>query len=146
MNNVILTVRPTDEPKTTEKDGKIVVARFTGACQRDGKVAEGQQSADFISIKGFDSNGEKGPKNATFIKNYVRKGVKYLIRGKLQTGSYTDADGKKVYTTDVVVDNIEFCEKKDSTTAAAGSTAAPATSGEEFMPIPEAVEDELPFN
>ncbi|MBE5968844.1 MAG: single-stranded DNA-binding protein [Lachnospiraceae bacterium] len=144
MNKVILVGRLTRDPdiRYSSGDNGTCVARFSVAVDRRFKKDGDAQSADFPSCVAFGKTGE-------FIEKYVKKGTKLCIEGRLQTGSYTNKDGVKVYTTDVVVENCEFAESK----AAAGgdsqvSQPAPtADIGDGFMNIPDGVDDEgLPFN
>ena len=151
MNKVILMGRLTREPDvrySQNSDGSMAVARYTLAVDRrrartnsDGA----EQTADFISCVAFGRQGE-------FAEKYLHQGTKIAITGRIQTGSYTNKDGQRVYTTDVVVDDQEFAESKAS---AASSEAAytpsrsnpVAPAGDGFMNIPDGVEDEgLPFN
>lgn len=121
----------------------MCIASYRLAVERRGKKVEGQQSADFISIKAFGKGGE-------FAEKYLHKGMKVAVSGHIQTGSYTNRDGKKVYTTDVIADEQEFCENK-----AANDTAQNYTPKEpqkekppidDFMSIPNGIDEELPFN
>ena len=112
----------------------MAVARFTIAVDRRFKQ-EGQPTADFIRCIAFG-------KTAEFFERFGRKGTKFLIEGRIQTGSYTNKDGQKVYTTDVVVENTEFCESKNSS----GSSAEPQPKPDDsFMSIPNDIGEELPF-
>lgn len=151
MNKVILMGRLTREPDvrySQNSDGSMAVARYTLAVDRrrartnsDGA----EQTADFISCVAFGRQGE-------FAEKYLHQGTKIAITGRIQTGSYTNKDGQRVYTTDVVVDDQEFAESKASAasseaayTPSRSNPAAPAGDG--FMNIPDGVEDEgLPFN
>ena len=113
----------------------MAVARFTLAVDRRFKQ-EGQPTADFIRCIAFG-------KTAEFFERFGRKGTKFLIEGRIQTGSYTNKDGQKVYTTDVVVENTEFGESKNSS----GSIAEPQPKPDDsFMSIPDGIDEELPFN
>lgn len=125
MNKVILIGRLTKDPDVrATQDGKMV-ARYTLAVDR---MSEG---ADFIPCVAFS-------KGAEFAQKYLHKGMKIAVQGRIQTGSYTNRDGQKVYTTDVIVDAHEFCESK--------GTAAPAADADGFVNIPDGVDDEgLPF-
>lgn len=140
MNNWNGIGRATKDPTVnTGADGKITVARFTLACDRRYKKEGEEQTADYIPVVAFGRSAE-------FVSNYVKKGMKLGVFAHVQTGSYTNKEGQKVYTTDFVADQIEFCESKR---AAAPSTegAAPTAADEgEFLPLPEGVEEELPFN
>ena len=130
MNRTISMGRLTAEPKISETSSGKKVARFTMALDR---IKEG---ADFPSFVAWE-------KKAEFVENHCHKGMKFLVEGRIQTGSYDDKDGKKVYTTDIVVENIEFCEKKGSTDGSDGQPEENPT--DEFVQIPEGVDEELPF-
>lgn len=130
LNKAFLIGRLTKDPDiryTTNKDGEHgCIARYTLAVDRRGKDA----GADFISCVAFG-------KSAEFAAKYLKKGTKLCITGRIQTGSYNNKDGQKVYTTDIVVEESEFCEsKKDIQTQ-------PEPAPE--MDIPDGLEDELPF-
>lgn len=120
----------------------MAVARFTLAVDRRFKQ-EGQPTADFIRCIAFG-------KTAEFFERFGRKGTKFLIEGRIQTGSYTNRDGQKVYTTDVVVENVEFAESKGSTGSDGGFVPAdrptPSQDNDGFMNIPDGLDEELPFN
>lgn len=131
MNQCILMGRLTREPEVRDSASGMKVARYTLAVDRRFK-REGEPSADFISCVAFG-------KSAEFAEKYFTKGTKIAITGRIQTGSYTNKDGNKVYTTDVVVENQEFAESKK-----ASDGAAPADNS--FMNIPDTIEEELPFN
>lgn len=147
MNKVILMGRLTRDPQVryTEGPEPLAVARFSLAVDRRGKKQEGQQAADFISCITFG-------KQAEFAEKYLKQGTKIAVCGRIQTGSYTNRDGIKVYTTDVVLEEIEFAESKaasESSRPAAGGTNAqdwpkPDQSG--FMNIPDGIDEELPFS
>ena len=130
MNKVILLGRLTDEPTNYSKDDKYM-AKFTIAVDRKYKT-EGQASADFISCVVFG-------KTAEFINKYFRKGMRIGINGRIQTGTYTDKDNVKHYTTDVIVEEVEFVESKK----AADNQGAETTDG--WQEIPEGIENSLPF-
>lgn len=139
MNKVILMGRLTRDPEV-RMSGDTAVARFSLAVDRRFKK-DGEQTADFISCVAFGKTGE-------FIEKYGRKGTKFVVEGRIQTGSYTNKDGQKVYTTDVVVEQVEFAESKSSadgntTNNTANSNAPTDTS---FMDIPDSIDEELPFN
>lgn len=144
MNKVILMGRLTRDPEVryTQGDNASAVARFSLAVDRRFKK-EGEQTADFINCVAFGKTGE-------FIEKYGRKGTKFVVEGRIQTGSYTNKDGQKVYTTDVVCENLEFAESKNSAGTDGGFTSRPEpinAAGDGFMNIPDGVEDEgLPFN
>ena len=145
MNKVTLIGRLTAEPEVryTHGDQPMCIASYSLAVERRGRKVEGQQNADFISIKAFGKGGE-------FAEKYLHKGMKVAVSGHIQTGSYTRQDGQKVYTTDVIADEQEFCESK-----AANDTAQNYTPKEtqkekppidDFMSIPNGIDEELPFN
>jgi single-strand DNA-binding protein len=149
MNKAMIVGRLTRDPNVRYSQGEnqMCVARFTVAVdRRRGKNQEnGGQTADFISCVAFGKTGE-------FVEKYARKGMKFDIVGRIQTGSYQDKDGKTVYTTDVVVEEIEFGESKNAAQANGADTAAPAgNAGQDaaddgFMKVPDEIDDELPFN
>ena len=119
--------------KSQTQDGKdTTTARYTLAVDRRGKKVEGQQDADFISCVAFGRNGE-------FAEKFLKQGIKIAVCGRIQTGSYTNKEGQKVYTTDVVVEEHDFCESKGQT-----QQEAPA-SDDGFMKVPEGIENDLPF-
>lgn len=139
MNKVILVGRLTKDPDVryanTEKGEQMAIARYTLAVdRRNVRKGDNIQSADFIPCVAFGKNGE-------FTEKYLRQGTKIALTGHIQTGSYTNKDGQKVYTTDVVIEEQEFCEKKGNT-----ETQPPKSPEDEgFIDIPEGIEDNLPF-
>ena len=135
MNSVQLIGRLTRDPEIRYTDGGASIARFGLAVDRRFKQENGAD-ADFINIVSFG-------KTAEFIEKYFHKGMKIALNGRIQTGSYTDKDGKKVYTTDIVAENVEFCESKG--TSSNNDAQAPSQNGD-FMSIPDGMEEELPFN
>lgn len=141
MNKVILIGRLTRDPdvRWTQGQDQKCVARFTLAVDRKIKRTEGndQQTADFISMVAFGNRAE-------FIEKYCKKGIKLAVVGRIQTGSYTNKEGQKVYTTDVVVDETEFVESKK----AAGDRAQndSGTDSDGFVDVPDEIDDELPFS
>ena len=136
MNKVILIGRCTRDPEVRYSQGEnaTAVARYTLAVDRQFK-RDGDQSADFITCIAFGKRGE-------FAEKYLRKGTKIAVVGRIQTGSYTNKDGNKVYTTDVVVDEHEFVESKASQQN--GGDSAPVSS-DGFTSIPDGIDEELPF-
>ena len=147
MNKVILIGRLTADPDIRYTNGNNAVARYTLAVDRRFKK-DGEQSADFISCITFN-------KAAEFAEKYLHKGSKIIVSGRIQTGSYTNKEGRKVYTTDVIVADQEFAESKrtDETNSWGPTDNKPKMErgesrvGDGFMDIPEGVEDEgLPFS
>lgn len=136
MNKVILIGRCTRDPEVRYSQGEnaTAVARYTLAVDRQFK-RDGDQSADFINCIAFGKRGE-------FAEKYLRKGMKIAVVGRIQTGSYTNKDGQKVYTTDVIVDEHEFVESKASQQN--GGDSAPVSS-DGFTSIPDGIDEELPF-
>lgn len=134
MNKVILIGRLVRDPEVRWSQGEtaFAVARYSLAVDRKFK-REGEADADFINCVAFGKQGE-------FAEKYLRKGMKISVVGSIKTGSYTNNDGVKVCTTDVVVEEHEFCESKNSNAA----EQKPSSDG--FMDIPDSLEDELPFN
>ena len=137
MNKVVLIGRLTKDPdiRYSQGENSMCVARYNLAVNRR-YAKEGEQQADFISCVAFG-------KNAEFAEKYLKKGTKIAITGRIQTGSYTNKDGQKVYTTDVVVEEHEFAESKGNSSDV---TETPSDIGNGFMNISEAIEAELPFN
>ena len=145
MNKVILMGRLTRDPEVRYSQGEqaTAIARYTIAVDRRGRRDGDQQTADFIGCVAFGRLGE-------FAEKYLRKGTKVAIVGRIQTGSYTKADGSKVYTTDVVVEECEFAESKganDNSGFTPVDRPAPSSAaGDGFMNIPDGIDEELPFN
>lgn len=133
MNSVIIIGRLTRDAEVRYSQGEntMAIARYNLAVDRVG-AKDGQPSADFISCVAFG-------KNAEFAEKYLKKGMKIAIEGRIQTGSYTNKDGQKVYTTDVIVEHHEFCESKST-----DHTSAPANN--DIVNIPDDISDEIPFN
>ena len=146
MNKVILMGRLTRdaEVRYSQGDASTAVARFSLAVDRRFKRDGDEQTADFINCVAFGRTGE-------FMERFGRKGTKFLVEGRIQTGSYTNRDGQKVYTTDVVVEQVEFAESKASNDNNSGYVPADRPSpsgaaGDGFMNIPDGIDEELPFN
>lgn len=149
MNKVILMGRLTRDPEVRYSQGEnaMAVARYTLAVDRRQSRSNqnGEQTADFIQCVAFGRSGE-------FAEKYFRKGTKVVVTGRIQTGSYTNKDGQRVYTTDVVVEDQEFAESKNASQNNGGGGFAPADrpspsdAGDGFMNIPEGIDEELPFN
>ena len=139
MNKVIIMGRLTRDPEIrwSQGDNSTCIARYTVAVDRKIK-RDGEANADFISCIAFGKSGE-------FAEKYLHKGTKVVITGRIQTGSYTNKDGNKVYTTDVVVEEQEFAESKAAASGNQGSQSQ-KTSGAGFMNVPAGMDEELPFN
>lgn len=142
MNKVILMGRLTRDPdvRYTQGEEPMAIARFTLAVDRRGK-RDGEASADFPSCVCFRRTAE-------FIEKYAHQGTKLVVVGRIQTGSYTNRDGQKVYTTDVVVEEAEFAESKAAADRNTQQTPPPLpdTGADGFMNIPDGIEEELPFS
>ncbi len=148
MNKVILVGRLTRDPEVRYSQGEnaTAVARYTLAVDRRmsrSNQSDGQQTADFIQCVAFGRSGE-------FAEKYLHKGTKIIVTGRIQTGSYTNKDGQRVYTTDVVVEDQEFAESKNASSGNGGGFApadrpSPSDAGDGFMNIPEGIDEELPF-
>lgn len=141
MNKAILMGRLTRDPEIRYSQGEnpIAVARFTLAVERRMKK-DGEDNADFIRCVAFG-------KTAETIEKYVFQGKKIVIEGRIQTGSYTNQDGVKVYTTDIVVESMEFAESRRVEEAGNAARPEPAKDGDGFMNVPDGVDDDgLPFN
>lgn len=142
MNKVILIGRLTRDPdiRYTAGESANCIARFSVAVNRRFKDADGNYGADFINCVAFGKSGE-------FIEKYFRKGMAIGLTGRIQTGSYTNKDGQKVYTTDVVVEETEFVESKNGSGGNSSSVPTPSSPSDDgFMNIPDGIEEELPFN
>lgn len=144
MNKVILMGRLTRDPEIrySQGDGQLAIARYTLAVDRRFN-RNSDQTADFINCVAFGRSAE-------FAEKYLKQGTKIVATGRIQTGSYTNKDGNKVYTTDVVIEDQEFAESKASASSGdsyqpAGRPAPNNASAEGFMSIPEGIEDDLPF-
>ena len=127
----------------------MAIARYTLAVDRRFNRNGDDATADFINCVAFGKSGE-------FAERYLRKGTKIAVTGRIQTGSYTNKDGVKVYTTEVVVEDQEFAESKNSSggdggfaggnSYSGGGRPAPMAAGDGFMNIPDGIDEELPFN
>lgn len=153
MNKVVLMGRLTRDPEVRYSQGEkaTAIARYTLAVDRTFK-RDGEQTADFINCVVFGRSAE-------FAERYFRQGTKIAISGRIQTGSYTNKDGVKVYTTEVVVDEQEFAESKAASAnnngfqpqggyqqAAPAKPSPNAAIGDGFMNIPDGIDEELPFS
>lgn len=143
MNKVQLVGRLTRDPEIRYSQGEnaTATARFSVAVNRRFKNAEGNYDADFINCVAFG-------KSAEFVEKYFKKGMAIGLTGRIQTGSYTNKDGQKVYTTDVVVEETEFVESKGASNTVNSNVSRPAPSAvnnNDFMSIPDGVDEELPF-
>lgn len=156
MNNVVLMGRLTRDPMqrmANTANGELEIARFTLAVDRRRRASgdSGEQTADFISCTAFG-------KQAEFVNKYLHQGTKVCLSGRIQTGSYTNKDGQTVYTTDVIVESIEFAESKAAASggqapvynnapqADMGGVVSGVSESSDFMNIPDSVDDEgLPF-
>ena len=134
MNKVVLMGRLTRDPEIKYMADDKAVARYTMAVDRRFKKEGNEQTADFISCVSFGNT-------AVFLEKYGHRGTKFVAEGRIQTGSYTNKEGNKVYTTDVVVDSLEFAESKKNQ----GTEGNVITMPDGFMNIPDGMEEELPF-
>ena len=140
MNKVILIGRITKDTETrvSQGDNPTYITRYTLAVDRRFK-RDGEPSADFINCVAFG-------KSAEFAEKYFHKGMKVAITGRLQSGNYTNKDGQKVYTTDVVIEEQEFCESKQANEQHHEQSTPSSTAGDGFVKIPDGLEETLPFN
>lgn len=145
MNKTVLMGRLTRDPEVryTQGDEPMAIARYTLAVDRKIK-RENEATADFISCVCFGRAAE-------FAEKYFKQGIKIVVSGRIQTGSYTNREGHKVYTTDVVVEEQEFAESKNAGSSQTNAqreqtTPPPMTDEDGFMNIPDGIEEELPFN
>lgn len=141
MNKVILMGRLTRDPEVRygQGDNPMAIARFSLAVDRRRTNNADGQTADFINIVAFGRLGE-------FAEKYLHKGIKVALSGRIQTGSYTNKDNVKVYTTDIIAEDIEFAESKNASTASATDTPQSMGANDGFMNIPDGIDEELPFN
>ena len=147
MNRVILMGRLTRDAEIRYSQGEssTAIARFSLAVDRRFRKEGDEQTADFINCVAFGRTAE-------FMDRFGRKGTKFVAEGRIQTGSYTNKDGQRVYTTDVVVESVEFAESKSAASGSDGGfTPADRPSpsqaaGDGFMNIPDGIDEELPFN
>lgn len=148
MNKVILMGRLTRDPEVRYSSGEnaLAIARYTLTVDRRFHK-DNEASADFIACVAFGKGGE-------FAEKYLRQGTKVVVTGRIQTGSYTNREGQKVYTTEIVVEDQEFAESKtasqNNSQTSAGSRQQPPpsmpTDKDGFMQIPDGIDEELPFN
>ena len=136
MNKVIIIGRLTRDPEVrySQGDNSTATARFSVAVNRKFKNAEGNYEADFINCVSFN-------KTAEFVEKYFHKGDMIALTGRIQTGSYTNKDGVKINTTDIVVEEVEFAGGKSN----GGETQKANTAKNEFMNVPDGTEEEMPF-
>ena len=144
MNKAILMCRLTRDPEVRYSSGErsMSIARYTLAVDRGFKRGgdSSEQTADFIPCIAFDKAGE-------FAEKYFRQGMRVLISGRIQTGSYTNKEGQKVYTTEVIIDTQEFADSKGESTGGRNKKQETNVDADGFMNIPDGVDDEgLPFN
>lgn len=137
MNKVVLIGRLTRNPETryTQGENPAAISRYTLAVDRRFK-RDGQPEADFIRCVAFGKSGE-------FAEKYFKQGMRVAVSGRIQTGSYTNKDGAKVYTTDVVVEDQEFAQSKNEN---AGNAPAPSADADPILPLDADLDEELPFN
>ncbi len=146
MNKVILMGRLTRDPEVRYGQGanQTAIGRFSIAVDRRFK-REGQPEADFFNCTAFGKTGE-------FVEKYLKKGTKVVVVGSVQNDNYTDKNGNKVYSTQIMVDEVEFAESKNASNGAngaqytGGQNAQPAQAGDGFMNIPDGIDEELPFS
>ena len=151
MNKVILMGRLTRDPEVrySQGDNAMAIARYTIAVDRRFNRNSDEATADFIGCVAFGKAGE-------FAEKYLKKGTKVIVTGRIQTGSYTNKEGQKVYTTDIVAEDQEFAESKNAAGSNGGFSGAgnnasagaekPVAAGDGFMNIPDGIDEELPFN
>ena len=147
MNKVILIGRLTrDVEMRHSQNSDTKIARYTLAVNRPFRQNGEQQDADFLPCIAFG-------KTAEYAEKYLSKGIRVAVEGRIQTGSYTNQEGQRVYTTDVVVEDQEFAESKAASDNYQGGGFAPAdrpapssAAPDGFMNIPDGIDEELPFN
>lgn len=141
MNKVELVGRLTRDPEVryTQGENATATVRFSVAVNRRFRNAEGNYDADFINCVAFG-------KTAEFIEKYFKKGMAIGLTGRIQTGSYTNKDGVRVYTTDVVVEETEFVESKNASGTPGEVTSKTVSNDDGFLSIPDGIDEELPFS
>lgn len=142
MNKWLGSGKVSQDPTIKYNEDKVSFVAFTMMCKRNRKIREGDRAVDFIDCICFGTNAE-------LAKNYLRKGKKVEVCGPIQSGSYTDKDGKKVYTKTVFVESLEFAETKaeeDARHQAEGQSVPPPAPDNSFMEIPDGIDGELPFH
>ena len=137
INSVNLVGRLTADPELRYTPTGVAVANFTVASNRPFKNAQGEQEADFIRCVAWRAQAEN-------VANYMRKGSQVGVTGRIQTGHYDDADGKRVYTTDIVAESVAFLEPKGNNNTSSAQTKQPTNNLSEGAPI-DIQEDDLPF-
>lgn len=137
MNKVILMGRLTRDPNVrySQTDSNMAIARFSLAVDRRFKKQGDTVTADFFNCTAFGKQGE-------FIEKYLKQGTKIVVTGRIQNDNYTNKEGQKVYSVQIMVEEIEFAESK----AAGQSQQNDSMPGDGFMNIPDGIENELPFN
>ena len=137
MNKVILMGRLTRDPdvRYSQTDSNMSIARFSLAVDRRYKKQGDETTADFFNCTAFGKQGE-------FVEKYLKQGTKIVVTGRIQNDNYTNKEGQKVYSVQIMVEEIEFAESK----AAGQSQQNDSMPGDGFMNIPDGVESELPFN
>lgn len=140
MNKVILMGRLTRDPEVRYSQGadSMAIARYTLAVDRRGARKDGEANADFINIVAFGKAGE-------FAEKYFRQGMRVLVSGRIQTGSYVNKDGQKVYTTDVIVEDQEFADGKQDNGTQQKLPQRNTRMDNGFVDIPDGSEDAMPF-
>lgn len=143
MNKIIIMGRLTRDPdiRYTQGENQTAIARFSLAVDRRWK-REGEPDADFFNCTAFGRQAE-------FVEKYLKKGTKIAITGRIQNDNYTDRNGQKVYSVQIMVEEMEFAESKSKNVEAGQqdrSSERPSYEGNGFMTIPEGTEDELPFS
>lgn len=138
MNKAILMGRLTRDPEVrySQSDSSMAIARFSLAVDRRYKKQGDETTADFFNCTAFGKQGE-------FVEKYLKKGTKIVVTGRIQNDNYTNKDGQKVYSVQIMVEEIEFAESKATGQGAQNNDMPP---GDGFMNIPDGIENELPFN
>ena len=139
MNKIILLGRLTRDPEIRYSQGEnsMAIARFTLAVNRRYK-RQGEPEADFFNCTAFG-------KQAEFVQNYLKQGTQILASGRVQNDNYTNKEGQKVYSVQIMIEELEFAGSKGSSDAGTQQQATPQTDNNGFMTIPEGLEEELPF-
>ena len=148
MNKVILMGRLTRDPEVrySQGEGQMAIARFSLAVDRRFKRQGDTVTADFFNCTAFGKQGE-------FVEKYLKQGTKVLVTGRIQNDNYTNKEGQKVYSVQIIVEEIEFAESKSAAAnnggsfqnAPVGNSTEPMMPEDGFMNIPDGIDNSLPF-
>ena len=143
LNKIVLMGRLVRDPELRYTQSQTPVASFSLACERDRKNQNGEKETDFFNCTAFG-------KQADFVDRYLKQGTKILLVGRVQNDNYTNKEGQKVYSVQIIAEEIEFAESKNAGSTGGGAPSGRpdpgAAAGDGFMNIPDGIDEELPFN